>query len=78
MNIFVMMPGQGRISELQERQMTTVLDENVYSIAIDGSSDDADVIIKGMAFTHRKDREENKAENPLFSTLTDIWSRRVC
>jgi len=48
MNIFVMMPGQGRISELQERQMTTVLDENVYSIAIDGSSDDADVIIKGV------------------------------
>jgi hypothetical protein len=78
MNIFVLMPGQGRIAELQvqssihhqlhhiymsewrrdhhadavygmqERQMTTVLDKNVYSIAVDGTSDDADVAVKGF------------------------------
>lgn len=48
MNIFVLLPGQGRIAELQERQMTTVLDKNVFSIAVDGTSDDADVAVKGV------------------------------
>jgi threonine synthase len=33
---------------MQERQMTTVLDKNVYSIAVDGTSDDADVAVKGF------------------------------
>ncbi len=30
--------------------MTTVLDENVHSIAIDGTSDDADVPLRGVPF----------------------------
>ena len=44
-NIFVMHP-HNRVSPVQERQMTSVLDSNVYNIAIDGSFDDAQSILK--------------------------------
>ena len=37
-NIFVLHP-YNKVSEVQRRQMTTVLDENVFNIAIDGSFD---------------------------------------
>lgn len=48
MNIFVMHP-KGRISPLQQRQMTTVLDENVHNIAIEGDFDDCQRIMKTLA-----------------------------
>ena len=54
-NIFVLFPGQGRISELQERQMTTVLDENVCTVEVEGTSDDADVPIREL-FANEEDR----------------------
>jgi len=44
-NIFILHPHQ-RVSEVQERQMTTVLDENVFNIAIEGSFDDGQSIVK--------------------------------
>ena len=44
-NIFIMFP-DGRTSELQEKQMTTVLDPNVQNIAIEGSFDDCQAILK--------------------------------
>lgn len=44
-NIFILHPHQ-RVSEIQERQMTTVLDENVFNIAIEGSFDDGQSIVK--------------------------------
>ncbi len=44
-NIFILHPYQ-RVSEIQEKQMTTVLDENVFNIAIRGSFDDGQTIIK--------------------------------
>ena len=47
-NIFVMHP-TGRVSQIQERQMTSVLDENVHNIAIDGSFDDCQRIMKTLA-----------------------------
>ena len=40
-DIFMLHP-EGRVSDVQRRQMTTVLAPNVYNIAIDGSFDDAD------------------------------------
>jgi len=43
--IFIMHP-KGRVSPLQERQMTTVLDANVYNIAIAGTFDDGQRIMK--------------------------------
>lgn len=44
-NIFILHP-RGRVSTVQERQMTTVLDDNVFNIAIEGSFDDGQAIVK--------------------------------
>ena len=44
-NIFIMFP-EGRTSPLQEKQMTTVLDDNVQNLAIEGSFDDCQLILK--------------------------------
>lgn len=43
--IFVLFPA-GRTSPLQELQMTTIPDENVHCLAIDGSFDDCQSIVK--------------------------------
>jgi len=43
--IFILHPHQ-RVSPVQEKQMTTVLDDNVFNIAIRGSFDDGQAIIK--------------------------------
>lgn len=45
--IFVMHP-QGRVSPLQERQMTTVLDRNVVNLAVEGTFDDCQKIMKDL------------------------------
>ncbi|MBT7889071.1 MAG: threonine synthase [Deltaproteobacteria bacterium] len=45
--IFMLHP-KGKISPIQEKQMTTVLDENVVNIAIDGTFDDAQRIVKDL------------------------------
>ena len=45
--IFVMHP-RGRISPLQVRQMTSVLDPNVFNLAIDGTFDDCQRILKTL------------------------------
>ncbi|QJB70884.1 threonine synthase [Parasphingorhabdus halotolerans] len=46
-DIFMLHP-DGRISDVQRRQMTTVRAPNVYNIAIDGSFDDAQAMVKRM------------------------------
>lgn len=46
-DIFMLHP-DGRISDVQRRQMTTVRAPNVYNIAIDGSFDDAQASVKRM------------------------------
>ncbi len=46
-NIFVMHP-QGRVAPLQEKQMTTVLDDNVFNLAVDGTFDDAQRVMKAL------------------------------
>jgi threonine synthase len=46
-DIFMLHP-KGRVSDVQRRQMTTVLAPNVYNIAIDGSFDDAQAMVKRM------------------------------
>jgi threonine synthase len=45
--IFVMHP-LGRVSPLQERQMTAVLDDNVFNIAVRGTFDDCQNILKAL------------------------------
>jgi threonine synthase len=46
-DIFMLHP-EGRVSDVQRRQMTTVRAPNVYNIAIDGSFDDAQAIVKAL------------------------------
>jgi len=46
-SIFILHP-LGRVSPIQERQMTTVLDANVHNIAIRGSFDDGQRIVKEL------------------------------
>lgn len=45
--VFMLHP-RGRISEVQRRQMTTVLAPNIHNIAIDGSFDAAQAMVKRM------------------------------
>jgi threonine synthase len=50
-DLFVLFP-HGRISDVQRRMMTTPAEENVHALAIEGSFDDCQAIVKGM-FQHR-------------------------
>jgi threonine synthase len=47
LDIFIMFP-QGRVSDVQRRQMTTVADANVHAIALDGTFDDAQAMVKAL------------------------------
>lgn len=44
-NIFILHP-KGRVSPVQELQMTTVTDKNVFNLAVDGTFDDCQFIVK--------------------------------
>ncbi|MBN1956585.1 MAG: threonine synthase [Desulfuromonadales bacterium] len=44
-NIFILHP-KGKVSPVQELQMTTVTDDNVFNIAVEGTFDDAQAIVK--------------------------------
>ena len=46
-DIFMLHP-QGRVSEVQRRQMTTVLAPNVHNIAVEGDFDQAQALVKAM------------------------------
>jgi len=47
LSLFVLHP-HGRVSPIQALQMTTVLDGNVHNLAIDGTFDDCQNIVKGL------------------------------
>ncbi|MFZ4397082.1 MAG: threonine synthase [Kiritimatiellia bacterium] len=47
MRIFVLHP-QGRVSPVQERQMTSVLDANVHNLAVAGTFDDCQNLVKAL------------------------------
>jgi len=47
----------GRISDVQRRMMTTVDDASVHALAIEGTFDDCQAIVKGM-FNHHGFREQ--------------------
>ena len=57
-DIFILHP-EGRTSEVQRRQMTTVLDANVHNIAIRGTFDDCQNIVKAL-FNHLEFRDRVK------------------
>lgn len=49
-DVVVLFP-RGRISEVQQRMMTTVPDANVHAVAIEGTFDDCQALVKAM-FNH--------------------------
>ena len=55
-DVFVLFP-QGRISDVQRRMMTTAEDDNVHALAIEGTFDDCQGIVKGM-FNHPAFRDQ--------------------
>jgi threonine synthase len=46
-DIFILHP-KGRVSDVQRRQMTTATEENVHNIAIEGTFDDCQTIVKAL------------------------------
>jgi threonine synthase len=64
-DIFILFP-KGRVSDVQRRQMTTVESANVHAIAIDGTFDDCQDLVKAMfndqAF---RDRHQLSAVNSI-------------
>jgi threonine synthase len=54
-DVVVLFP-QGRISEVQRRMMSTVPDSNVHALAIEGTFDDCQALVKSM-FNHHAFRD---------------------
>src|SRR4029078_4051229 len=54
-DVVVLLP-QGRSSEVQRRMMSTVPDSNVHALAIEGTFDDCQALVKGM-FNHHAFRD---------------------
>ncbi len=69
MNIFIMHP-KGRVSDVQRKQMTTVADANVHNIAIAGTFDDCQDIVKAL-FNDVQFRSKHK----LIAVNSINWAR---
>ncbi|KTE03231.1 threonine synthase [Sphingopyxis sp. H038] len=67
--IFMLHP-EGRVSDVQRRQMTTVLAPNVHNIAIDGSFDDAQAMVKRLFGD-----EEARGQVTLSAVNSINWAR---
>ncbi len=57
-DVFILYP-HGRVSDVQRRQMTTVHDDNVHAIALEGTFDDAQALVKAM-FNHHAFRDRQR------------------
>jgi threonine synthase len=55
-DIFILYP-HGRVSDVQRRQMTAVASPNVHALAVEGTFDDCQSMVKGM-FNHARFRDE--------------------
>jgi threonine synthase len=70
-DLYVLFP-QGRVSDVQRRMMTTANDDNVHALAIEGTFDDCQAIVKGM-FNHHTFRDRTR-----LSGVNSInWARIV-
>lgn len=68
-SVFMMHP-KGKISPVQEAQMTTVLDENVHNLAVDGTFDDCQDFVKALF----QDEDINKTHK-LAAVNSINWAR---
>ncbi|MCC6735608.1 MAG: threonine synthase [Bauldia sp.] len=70
-DVFILFP-KGRTSEVQQRQMTTVLDDNVHAIAIEGSFDDCQALVKAL---FARDRFRERVSMAAINSIN--WARIV-
>ncbi len=68
-DIVVMFPA-GRTSEVQRRQMTTLSDANVHAVAVDGTFDDCQDLVKAMFAD-----EAFRSRNQLSAVNSINWAR---
>ncbi|KAJ1733281.1 threonine synthase [Coemansia biformis] len=68
-SVFILHP-KGRVSPIQEAQMTTVLDANVHNVAIEGTFDDCQDIVKQLF-----GRADFKREHALGAINSINWAR---
>ncbi|HVM79508.1 MAG TPA: threonine synthase [Stellaceae bacterium] len=68
-DMFILFP-KGRISEVQRRQMTTVASSNVHAIAIEGTFDDCQDLVKAMFADERF-----RARHNLSAVNSINWAR---
>jgi len=54
-DLFVLFP-QGRVSDVQRQMMTTANDNNVHALAVEGTFDDCQALVKGL-FNHHAFRD---------------------
>ena len=68
-DIFMLHP-KGRVSEVQRRQMSTVLDKNIHNIALEGTFDDCQSMVKAMFGD-----ADFRARHPLSAVNSINWAR---
>lgn len=70
-DVVILFP-DGRVSDVQRRMMTTPTEPNVHAVAIDGTFDDAQALVKGMFNDHAfRDRVQLSGVNSI------NWARIV-
>jgi len=67
--VFILHP-KGRVSDIQRCQMTTVSEENIHNIAIDGTFDDCQDLVKEMF-----NDEEFRSQQNLSAVNSINWAR---
>jgi len=67
--VFTLYP-KGRVSPIQERQMTTVIDPKIHNLAVDGTFDDAQTIVKKIF------KDQDFKQNYYLGSINSInWAR---
>ncbi len=65
LDIFILFP-HGKVSAVQQKQMTTITDANVHAIAIEGNFDDCQSLVKAMFNNHSfRDRQKISGVNSI-------------
>src|SRR6186713_120348 len=72
-DVVVLFPS-GRISDVQQRMMTTVPDANVHAVAIEGTFDDCQALVKAM-FNHHAFRDRVRLSASTRSTGRALWRK---
>ena len=70
-NVFILHP-HNRVSEVQRRQMTSVFDENIFNIAVEGTFDDCQKIVKELFVD-----EELQQHTSLTAINSINWARLI-